>query len=167
LIHKTNSKINTTISVVLIFGKKTNTRVTLKDSNGSGISGGVVTYAESSWLNFGTTDANGEAAKELLPGNYQFRIAYAGYSQNQTQNIALNPEIICQTQKVTITLRDADENGLPGGVITYAGSSWISFGIRDIHGEVSKELLLGSYTFRMAMPGQPRINIRTWGQIPR
>lgn len=127
--------------------------VTLKDSARNGIAGGVVTYAGSSWLNFGTTDSTGTVSKELLPSSYKFRMTYAGASVDQTQDIAVNPAIGFQTRNVLITLKDSLGNGLTGGVATYAGSSWLSFGTTDENGESRKELLPASYTFRMKYAG--------------
>ena len=130
-----------------------NVLVTLKSSTGNGLAGGVVTYAGSSWLGFGTTDANGEVRKELLPANYNFRMTYAGASKDKSQDVGSNPNVAFQTQNVLVTLKDSSGNGKAGGVVTYAGSSWLSFGTTDASGEARKELLPVSYTFRMSYAG--------------
>jgi hypothetical protein len=59
----------------------------------NGIASGAVTYAGSSWLSFGVTDANGEERKELLPGTYTFRMTYAGKSSDKSQDIAVSDRV--------------------------------------------------------------------------
>ncbi len=54
--------------------------VSLKDSTGAGLGGGVISYAQGTWLSFGTTGSDGLATRELLPGSYKFKLSYAGGS---------------------------------------------------------------------------------------
>jgi hypothetical protein len=131
----------------------THTVVSLQDSTGNPLEGGVVTYAGSTWAGFGTTGSNGETGKELLPGSYTFRMNYEGKTVSQQQDIGINPTVAFNTVAVTVTLIDSTGDGLPDGYITYAGSTWIYFGTTDSAGLSEKEILPGTYTFRMKYGG--------------
>jgi len=51
--------------------------VQLRDSNGIGLSGGVVEYYSGGWQSFGSTNGTGEATKGLPSGTYAFRMGHA------------------------------------------------------------------------------------------
>jgi hypothetical protein len=72
------------------------TVVTVKNTQGNSITGVPVTYAGSSWLNFGSTDASGVAVKELIPGNYTFRATYNGKAVDKKQNTNIDPMVTIQ-----------------------------------------------------------------------
>jgi hypothetical protein len=128
--------------------------VKLEASNGNPLQGGVVTYAAGSWLPLGTTNASGETSLELLPGNYTFRIEYSGKSLDKSQEIADNPRIVFRTVRAQVSLTDSHGNGLNGGTVAYAAGSWLAMGTTDNNGNVFKELLPASYTFRMTFAGK-------------
>lgn len=46
------------------------------DDGSNGLSGASAQYYSNGWYSFGTTDANGDVSKELLPGNYYFKMTY-------------------------------------------------------------------------------------------
>ena len=50
---------------------------------------------------------------------------------------------------VTVQLKDSIGNPISGGVVQYYSGGWQAFGTTDASGQVSKELLPASYTFRM------------------
>jgi hypothetical protein len=110
-----------------------------------------VSYASGSWLSFGTT-GNGAVSKQMLPGSYQFRMQYGGGTTYITQNIGLNPTVLFQTTLVSVRFVDGSGAGLSGGVVSYASGSWLSFGTTG-NGAVSKQMLPGSYQFRMQYGG--------------
>ncbi|MBL7810722.1 MAG: T9SS type A sorting domain-containing protein [Bacteroidetes bacterium] len=56
---------------------------TLKDNSNNPISGAAAGYYSNTWYSFGTTDANGEVSKELLPGNYYFRMTHNSYTKQK------------------------------------------------------------------------------------
>ena len=161
--QKSNVDITTTNPVLF---QTVNMEVKLKDSGGSPLSGGVVTYYASGWHSFGTTDGTGSTFKELLPGKYSFRMKYLGYSQQKSNvNIATTNPLVYQTTKMEVQLKDTGGNPLSGGVVTYYASGWKSFGTTDGTGSTFKELLPGKYSFRMKYLGysqqKSNVNIAT------
>jgi len=124
-----------------------NASVQLKNSQGALMDQGTVQYYFSSWNNLGNT-ANGIATKELLPGNYTFRMTYAAATNDKLQNIGTNPTVIFQTVNTTVQLQNSLGSPIDQGTVQYYFSSWNNLGATT-NGVPAKELLPGSYTFRM------------------
>ena len=130
--------------------------VSLETGAGDPLSGGVAKYYASGWKAVGTTNANGEATTELLPLNYKFRMEYGGASNEQYQNVGVDPNVLFTAQNAipTVMLVDSNNVGIPGGVVKYYASGWKSFGVTDANGIVQKDdLLPGNYKFRMEYGG--------------
>ncbi len=125
-----------------------NAAVQLKNSQGDFIDQGSVQYYFSSWQNLGTT-SNGVASKELLPGNYTFRMTYASATNDKQQNIGTNPTVVFTTVNATVQLKNSLGEFIDQGTVQYYFSSWQSLGTTT-NGVATKELLPGNYTFRMA-----------------
>ncbi len=124
----------------------------LEDSLGQPLNGESVYYYSSGWRTFGDgTMANGEAHYELLPGTYPFRLTYAYKTQQINQNITSNPIVVFQTIPSTIELRNsADELIDEGYSVQYYSSGWHTYGDGSTNGgQVSMELLPGTYPFRL------------------
>jgi YD repeat-containing protein len=122
--------------------------VQLKDSTGNPLSGGVVQYYSGGWQTFGTTDASGQVSKQLSPGSYSFSMTYSFARQEKSQDIATNPTVVFQTTRVTVQLKDSAGGLMDTGTVQYYSGGWRDIGSTS-GGQVTKELLPGSYTFSM------------------
>ena len=125
--------------------------VKLLSSNGNGLSGGVVQYYSGGWRSFGTTGSDGTVSMTLTPGTYTFQISYGGASQQKSQNVASDPNVVFQTKLVTVRLLAS--NGvteLVGGAQYYAGG-WKTFGGGTT--TTTMELLPLTYTFKISYGG--------------
>jgi hypothetical protein len=124
-----------------------NVTIHLKDSTGALIDTGTVQYYSGGWRNIGST-SGGQVSKELLPGSYTFSMNYAYARQEKSQNIGTNPNVIFQTSRVVVQLKDSAGTLMDTGTVQYYSGGW-----RDIattsNGQVSMELLPKSYTFSM------------------
>jgi 3D (Asp-Asp-Asp) domain-containing protein len=126
----------------------TTVTVQLKDSAGNPLSGSVVQYYFRGWQAFGTTDASGQVTKQLRPASYTFRMTYAFRRQQKSQNVAIDPTVVFQTTRVTVQLKDSTGALMDTGTVQYYSGGWRDIGSTS-GGQVSKELLPASYTFRM------------------
>jgi len=136
--------------------------VNLKNHLGAAISdlSGTAGYYSNTWHTMGSTDINGNATVELLPGSYYFNMNYNHYTQ-QVGALAVtggthgvNPwtqTVPFQTTQVSLNLND--HTGSPitstSGTGGYYTNSWYSLGSTGGAGSVSVELLPGSYYFNM------------------
>jgi peptidoglycan/xylan/chitin deacetylase (PgdA/CDA1 family) len=124
--------------------------VTLLASNGSGLSGAVVQYYSDSWKAFGTTGSDGTAKMGLASGTYNFQISWAGATQQKSQNVGTNPNVVFQTTLVTVKLVSSANLQLSGGAQYYA-DSWKTFGSGTT--TATMELLPLTYTFQISWAG--------------
>ncbi|MDI4649065.1 OmpL47-type beta-barrel domain-containing protein [Cohnella hashimotonis] len=130
----------------------TSVQVQLKDSAGNPLSGGIVSYYDGGWKSFGVTDAGGIARKPLPNKAYTFAMSYEGTYKEIAQNTGNSAAVVFQTVKVKVQLKDSLGHPLDTGSASYYAGGWKSFGTTS-GGEVSKELLPGSYTFGMKQEG--------------
>jgi hypothetical protein len=124
--------------------------VTLLASNGSGLSGAVVQYYSGGWKAFGTTGSDGTAKMSLTSGTYNFRISWAGATQQKSQNVGTNPNVVFQTTLVAVKLVSSANVQLSGGAQYYAGG-WKTFGGGTT--TASMELLSLTYSFQITYGG--------------
>src|SRR5207245_650710 len=122
-----------------------------KDSQGNLMDSGSVKYYAGGWLTIGNT-TGGEISKELLSGSYTFGMTYQGTYKEIVQNTGTSPIVVFQTVNVKVQLKDSKGNLIDGGKVTYYAGSWRTIGDTS-GGEISKELLSGSYTFAITYGG--------------
>ena len=116
----------------------------------------AVQYYASGWRAFGDTVSEGKATKELLPGTYSFKMSYAGYTQ-QISNVvvdATHKSLVFQTVAMGVRLQTCAGAGLEGGAVQYYASGWNPFGNTGTDGSIGKELLPGTYSFKLTWAGQ-------------
>ncbi|MGO4274448.1 hypothetical protein AB4Z22_32215, partial [Paenibacillus sp. TAF58] len=140
-------------------------KVELKDSNGNPLSGGVVKYYDGGWKDFGVTDASGRVSKSIAEKSYTFSIRYEGTYKEKVQNTGTDAVVIFQTVKAKVQLKDSQGNLLDSGSVKYYAGGWLTFG-STTGGEISKELLPGSYTFGMTNEGAYKEKVQNIGTDP-
>jgi 3D (Asp-Asp-Asp) domain-containing protein len=87
--------------------------------------------------------------KELLPASYTFSMTYGYARQEKSQNIATDPNVVFQTTRVTVQLKDSTGALImDSGAVQYYAGGWRDIGSTS-GGQVTKELLPASYTFSM------------------
>jgi hypothetical protein len=124
--------------------------VTLLSSNGNGIKGGVVKYYQNGWKSFGTTGRDGTVRKALPTGTYNFQITYAGASQQLSQDVGANPNVVFQTTLVTVKFLSLTNTELSGKA-QYNAGGWKTFGSGTT--TTSMELLPLTYSFKITYAG--------------
>ncbi|QGQ94031.1 hypothetical protein EHS13_03445 [Paenibacillus psychroresistens] len=137
-------------------------KVQLKDSNGNPLSGGVVSYYDGGWKEFGITDSSGTATKSLANKSYTFSMTYEGTRKELVQNTGTDNVVVFQTVNVKVQLKDSQGNPLDTGAVSYYAGSWRTFG-NTVGGQISKELLAGSYTFSMTYEGTRKELVQNTG----
>jgi hypothetical protein len=121
--------------------------VTLVNSTGSKLTGGALQYYEGSWKdavnnNDGTFFVNTTATTISLRMTYE-------YGTQTKSNVTVGPDtVVFQTVNAQIQLQDSRGSLIDTGTVQYYGGAWRSLGT-TISGVASKELLPGSYSFRM------------------
>lgn len=141
---------NVSLNPVVVFQTRL-ISVELRNSGGSLMDPGTnVQYYSGSWYQFGSgATSGGLVTMELLPLNYYYRMTYANYQQQQGPTAAQT--ITFQTQLQTVELRNAAGNLMDQGTnVQYYSGNWYTFGTGVTSGgQVTMELLPGSYYFRM------------------
>lgn len=145
--YGSQTKSNVTVGKDAIIFQTVNTKVKLFSSEGTPLDTGTVQYYAGGWRNFGAT-TNGVASKELLAGNYSFRMTYAYASNDKSQNLDTNSTVVFTTKNTIVELRNSEGQLMDGGEVQYYSGGWRVFG--TVSGGISqKELLPNTYSFRM------------------
>jgi hypothetical protein len=124
--------------------------VELLDDQGNGIQGGEAEYKTNGWQAFGTTDANGQATKELLPLTYSFRMYYNGdMDQVNNHDTGQDPVVTFYESDLKIASLDNPEFTVyPNPVVTTLSIAFelekaekVTLGIFDEHGKLLEVLV--------------------------
>ena len=108
----------------------------------------LVKYYASGWRDFGYA-VDGAAHKELLPGEYSFRMTYAYASNDKKQDLNENTTVTFSTVNNTVELRNSANNLINEDAnVKYYASGWRDFGT-TANGIAQKELLPNNYSFRL------------------
>jgi ribosomal protein S11 len=136
-------QLSETISTNPVEYQTATTLLSLKDSDGTVLSGGTVKYYQNGWSG---NNASGSTV-ELLPGSYTFKMYY----NNGTEQISgevisgTSDEVLFVTVSVNPKLVDCDDNDLSGGNVKYYQNGWSGNNAPNS----TIELLPGNYTFKM------------------
>jgi hypothetical protein len=124
--------------------------VRLVDHNGNGLAGGTASFYPP-WTSLpGTTDSNGNLVFSA-PSNLSAMAMYYQGTHVQQSLAELNAShFTFQTVLTTVKLEDADANALDTGSVSYYAGGWYTFGTgTTLNGQVTQEMLPGSYSFVM------------------
>ncbi len=122
--------------------------VRLIDSAGNPLTPDVIEYYNGAWTALGPI-VGGAASRELLPQTYSFRIKYSGATASAKQDIGTGNTVTFQTVGAKVRVVDAAGTPLEGRVVEYYNAGWQPIGTTTTGGEVGKELLAGTWVFRV------------------
>ena len=140
--HVQNLDTNTTVVFNTI-----NVTVQLKDSQGNLLDSGEVEYYASGWKTFGSV-VNGTVTKELLPRTYTFKMIHGGLNTTKDQDVSVNSTVNFATTLTTVRVKDNQGQVVENAEALYYGGGWKQIGFTNATGEVSKELLGRTITFK-------------------
>lgn len=131
--------------------------ITLKDSQGNGLAGGVVSYYANGWVQgAGTTDGNGQAVINVPAGKKITHVGvdYKGGLVRIKQDMTENPVYNFTTVPVTVKLLSSKDIPLEG-LVTHHGTAaprggWMKFGDGgEGKTNTTMEMLPFTYTFQV------------------
>ncbi len=125
--------------------------VQLQNSQGVLMDQGTVQYYSGAWRSWGST-AGGAVTKELLPGNYTFRMTYEFVANEKAQDISANPIVGFSTIMCTARVRNSQNQPVDGAQASYYSGAWRLIG-PTVNGEITKEMLPANLTFRISHGG--------------
>ena len=140
--NASQTKTLTTATNPVTFSTVTTT-LALEDSDGNPISGGNVSFHNTSW----SSSYSSNAVVELLPVSYTVRMDYNNASQTKySQSVSgASDKILFQTVTTTLALEDSDGNPISGGSVSFHNTGWST----SYSSNAVVELLPVSYTVRM------------------
>jgi hypothetical protein len=119
-------------------------------------------YYASGWKQFGNGITS--TSMELLPNNYKFKVYYLGGSKQKTQDIGTDPNVIFNTELVTMNLFSSTGATLNSDDAKYYAGGWKQFdtGITP----ASIELLPNNYKFKIYYQGGSKQKSQDIGTDP-
>lgn len=132
----------------------TTVSVSLSDSTGAPLDGGVASYYAGGWHTIGTTDADGAVDAQIPPGSYSFAMTYNGTRQQlDAQPVAgSSSSVAFQTSDLAVKLASSTGAALDAGVASYYAGSWHTIGTTSA-GLAHVQMLPGNYSFAMTYNG--------------
>ncbi len=121
--------------------------VKLISSNGSKLSNGTLQYYDANWKD-AVNNNDGTFSINTTKTTLSLRMTYA-YGSQQKSNVPVNSDtVIFQTVNAAVQLKNSNGTLLDTGTVQYYAGAWRTFGTTS-NGIAAKELLAGSYSFRM------------------
>ena len=134
----------------------------LHDSGGGDLASDNAQYYASGWHTFGSGTT--ATTMELLPVSYPFRVFYGGASQQKSQNVGSDPNVVFTTVEVSFALHDSGGGDLASDNAQYYASGWHTFGSGTT--ATTMELLPVSYPFRVFYGGASQQKSQNVGSDP-
>ncbi len=142
-----NDKLQNVVALPEVQFRTIPTTVRLKNSEGVPIDSGAVKYYAGGWRDYGAT-SGGQVSREMLPGNYTFRMTYEGASNDKVQNVGTAPDVEFRTTRAVVQLMGSTGAPLDTGTIKFYAGAWRDFGTTS-GGQAFRQMLPGTYSFRM------------------
>jgi hypothetical protein len=121
--------------------------IKLINSTGAKLTGGSLQYYEGGWKD-AVSNNDGAFFVSTSAKTVSLRMTYE-YGTQTKSNVTVGPDtVVFQTVNAQIQLQDNTGSLIDTGTVQYYGGAWRSLGT-TISGIASKELLPGSYSFRM------------------
>ena len=121
--------------------------VMLINSTGTNLTSGSLQYYDGTWKD-ATNNNDGTFSITTSLKTLSLRMTYEGGSQTKS-NVTLGPDpVVFQTVNAQVKLQNSVGNLMDQGSVQFYAGSWRSFGVTS-NGIATKELLPGSYSFRM------------------
>jgi hypothetical protein len=121
----------------------------LVSSKGDSLDSDNAEYYASGWKTFGS--GNTSTSMELLPNNYPFKVYYKGGTNQLSQDISDNTDVVFSTGSVRMELYSSAGEPLESDDAKYYASGWKTFGTGNT--PTSMELLPNSYPFKVYYMG--------------
>ncbi len=126
-----------------------NVTMGLESSTGEELNSDNAQYYASGWKTFGTGITG--TSMELLPNNYPFKVYYQGGSNQKSQDVGVDADVVFQTANVSMELASSAGEQLTSDNAQYYAGGWKTFGT-GITG-TSMELLPNNYPFKVYYQG--------------
>ena len=129
-----------------------NYNIKLLNSTGTLLTGGSLQYYEGGWKD-AINNGDGTFLVDSTLSSVSLKMTYE-YGTQTLSNVSMaNGNVaVFQTVNTTISIHDSSGNVLNRGTAEYNADGWREFGTM-VNGETVKELLPGSYTFRVIYNG--------------
>ena len=125
--------------------------VAVMNTDGTAVSGAVVSYSQGSWTAMGTTSTSGQVNAPLASGTYDFRVVLGGTTNTLSGvNVKQGTLVTFPTVRLTATLSNAS-GPLAGGSVSVqsSGGSSSAIGTTSASGSVAAQVLPAIYDVTM------------------